>query len=69
MRDFEGRKVLVVSHGEAVRAAVNHVHEDHLVYEVDHTGYAPLLRQKSRGKWQKWSLEAGSGQTGVSWYD
>ncbi|MEW5309627.1 MAG: hypothetical protein WDW38_001504 [Sanguina aurantia] len=69
MRDFEGRKVLVVSHGEAVRAAVNHIQEDSLVYEVDHTGYAPLLRQKSAGEWQRWKLDAASGQTGVSWYD
>ncbi|PNW84963.1 hypothetical protein CHLRE_03g165900v5 [Chlamydomonas reinhardtii] len=77
-KDFAGRNVLVVTHGEALRAAVNMHDTRASVYEVRHTGYVPLHRERkpapaggsSSGKpgaWGPWNMVCTSGQTGVMW--
>lgn len=40
-----GRKVLVVTHGEALRAVVAMAAKEAVVYEVEHTGYVKLTRR------------------------
>ncbi|KAG2499249.1 hypothetical protein HYH03_002828 [Edaphochlamys debaryana] len=67
-RDFAGRNVLVVTHGEALRAAVNMLDPRASVYEVKHTGYVPLNRvRQPNGNWAPWNLCCSAGQTGVLW--
>ncbi|KXZ56348.1 hypothetical protein GPECTOR_1g308 [Gonium pectorale] len=68
-KEFAGRNVLVVTHGEALRAAVNMHDLRASVYEVKHTGYVPLQRsrQQPAGAWGPWSMCCASGQTGVLW--
>jgi hypothetical protein len=56
---------LVVTHGEAVRAAVAMYEPSAVVYEVNHTAYAPLRRLGEKGKW---SLACESDATGIKWY-
>lgn len=67
-KDFAGRNILIVTHGEALRAAVNMYDTRAAVYEVRHTGHVPLRRtRKEGGAWGQWSLCCTSGQTGVHW--
>ncbi|GLC35762.1 hypothetical protein PLESTB_000491600 [Pleodorina starrii] len=67
-KDFAGRNVIVVTHGEALRAAVNMYDSRAAVYEVKHTGHVPMHRERgTNGAWEPWSLCCTSGQTGVYW--
>ncbi|GLI68835.1 hypothetical protein VaNZ11_013378 [Volvox africanus] len=67
-KEFAGRNVIIVTHGEALRAAVNMYDARAAVYEVKHTGHVPLHRERdSSGAWDQWSLCCTSGQTGVYW--
>lgn len=80
---FFGSNVLVVSHGEAVRASVNRLSPDSTVYETKHTsfttasrnitvesdGFGNLDRASVSFTTSRWRLLTKNGTTGVSWVD
>lgn len=68
-RNFEGRNVVIVTHGECLRSGVNLYYPKFIVYSVKHTGFIRVERHRdSTGKWGEWGLTSESGETGVMWY-
>lgn len=77
---YSGYNLLVVTHGECIRVAVNSVLPNATVYESRHTGFVLKVRNRRRGSrnlmagnvsegtlWGNWRLITKSGATGVSW--
>lgn len=68
-KSLEGKNVLIVTHGECLRAGVNLYYPKYIVYSVKHTGFIRAERRKdSSGKWGDWQLTTEPGETGVHWY-
>ncbi|KAF8065954.1 Slc25a24 [Scenedesmus sp. PABB004] len=73
-RSYAGQTVLVVTHGECVRAAVLLAEPQSEVFEVKHTGFVVLQRQPADGgaaadadAGSGWRLASASGETGGAW--
>ncbi|KAI8465994.1 MAG: histidine phosphatase superfamily [Monoraphidium minutum] len=69
---YPGRRLLVVSHGECVRAIVNMIEPNSEVFEVRHVGYVVLQYESpdggARGGDRGWRLAlSDAGETGVFW--
>eukprot|EP00210_Caulerpa_lentillifera_P003556 g3392.t1 len=80
---FLGSNILIISHGEAVRASVNRLCSESMVYETKHvsfttsTRFITLQNDESGGSCKDsitfttspWKLTTQNGSTGVSWIE
>jgi broad specificity phosphatase PhoE len=66
----KGKSILLVTHGEALRKAVEMFAPGSEVYEVQHTGYV-VLQCKAAGSSDlaDWKLVTVPGETGVQWFE
>jgi broad specificity phosphatase PhoE len=66
----KGKSILLVTHGEALRKAVEMFAAGSEVYEVQHTGYV-VLQCKAPGSSDlaDWKLVTVPGETGVQWFE
>ncbi|KAK9831037.1 hypothetical protein WJX74_000851 [Apatococcus lobatus] len=65
---YEGKNVLIVTHGEAIGRSINWLQPHAIVYQAAHCGFTIACRQKGEdGQWGEWQLGDPEDMQGVLW--